>query len=99
MRRAEGEPVDPVREVVVLRPHEGRQVGVAAHQRHGLARGHVEVARHLVQVQGAVDAAGVVRLVRFRPSIDFEREKEMLTVRAQTFLQMIHIIFIFPVAQ
>ena len=54
-------------EVVVPLAHHGGEVRVAAHQRQRLARGHVEVARHLVQAEAAVDAARVGRLVGVFP--------------------------------
>ena len=54
-----------VTKVVLRGPHEGGQVGVASHQGDGLARGDVKVPGDLVEGQGAVDAASVVRLVRF----------------------------------
>ena len=50
-------------EVVVALAHHGGQVRVPAHERQRLARRHVEVAGHLVQAEGAVDAARVRRLV------------------------------------
>ena len=72
---AEAELVDPVGKVVVLLAHEGREVRVAPHQGHGLARRHVEVPGDLVEVQGAVDAARVVGVVRPSPPVGKTRKR------------------------
>ncbi len=61
--------VDAVAEVVVLRSHQLGQVRMSPHERNGLACSDVKVTRHLVELQGPVDAAGIVWLVRLDTSM------------------------------
>ena len=53
-----------MRIIVIVRPHEGRQMGVTPHQGKGFARRDVKVAGDFVQIQSSVDTASVVRFIR-----------------------------------
>lgn len=58
--RSKGQSCDPVRKVEIV-PH-ASQMDVASGQGKGLARSYVQIAGYFIQLQRALDTAGVVRL-------------------------------------
>lgn len=64
-RPAERKPIDSVSEIVILVGHKRGNMYMTARHAQGLSSSYMEVSRHLIYIQTAVNAAGVWRIVGF----------------------------------